>query len=70
VAIQPPQVTFDDYQIFERWHLSRRPAMLLGMDALATLATFSIDYGHRQLQLTPRPSAMLSLRMQPPISAP
>jgi hypothetical protein len=69
VAIQPPGVTFDDYQIFERWHLSRRPAMLLGMDALATLATFSIDYGRRQVQLTPRPPAMLSLRRtQPAIS--
>jgi hypothetical protein len=71
VAIQPPRVTFDDYQIFERWHLSRRPALLLGMDGLATLATFSIDYGRRQVQVTPRPSAMLSLRrIQPPISMP
>ena len=70
VAIQPPQVVFDDYQIFERWHLSSRPAMLLGMDALATLATFSIDYRHRQVQVTPRPSALLSLqRMQPSMSA-
>jgi len=71
VAIQPPQVVFDDYQIFERWHLSRRPAMLLGMDALSTLDTFSIDYGHRQVQVTPRLSTMLSLRrVQPPISTP
>lgn len=70
VLIQPPEVTFDDYQIFERWRLSRRPAVLLGMDALSTLATFSIDYGRQQVQLIPRPTAMLSLqRMQPGKSA-
>jgi predicted aspartyl protease len=60
VMIQPPQVTFDDYQIFQRWNLSRHPAVLLGMDALSTLATFSIDYGRQQVQLIPRPTAMLS----------
>lgn len=59
VVIQPPEVTFDDYQIFDRWHLSRRPAMLLGMDALSTLATFSIDYGRRQVQVMRRQTAML-----------
>lgn len=64
VALQPPAVTFGDYQIFSRWGLSRRPALLLGMDALATLATFSIDYPRLQLQLAPRPPAMLS-RSQP-----
>jgi predicted aspartyl protease len=70
VAVQPPEVTFDDYQVFERWHLSRRPAMLLGMDALATLATFSIDYGRRQVEVLPRSAATLSLqRMQRPIPA-
>jgi predicted aspartyl protease len=59
-ALQPPSVTFGDYQIFDRWGLSRRPALLLGMDALATLATFSIDYPRLQLQLLPRPPALLS----------
>lgn len=70
VAVQPPEVTFDDYQVFERWHLSRRPAMLLGMDALATLATFSIDYGRQQVEVLPRPAATLSLqrtRRLPPV---
>jgi clan AA aspartic protease (TIGR02281 family) len=63
VAVQPPMVTFGDYQIFSRWGLSKRPALLLGMDSLATLATFSIDYSRLQLQLLPRPAAMLSLAL-------
>jgi predicted aspartyl protease len=69
LAIQPPAVTFGDYQIFDRWRLSKRPAMLLGMDALATLATFSIDYGRLQLQMLPLPGAMLSLQRVPPSTA-
>jgi len=60
VSMQPPPVTFGDYQIFDHWGLSKRPAMLLGMDALATLAAFSIDYQRLELQLLPRPTAMLS----------
>ena len=62
MSMQPPSVTFGDYQIFDRWGLSKRPAMLLGMDALATLAAFSIDYPRLQLHLVPRPTALLSLQ--------
>jgi predicted aspartyl protease len=57
VSVQPPTVTFADFQVFDHWKLSRRPAMLLGMDTLATLAGFSIDYARLQLQVVPRPAA-------------
>ena len=66
LSVQPPSVTFGDYQIFDRWGFSKRPAMLLGMDALATLAAFSIDYPRLQLHLLPRPTAMLSLQRDYP----
>jgi len=60
VSVQLPAITFADYQVFDRWDLTQRPAMLLGMDALATLAGFSIDYGRLQLQLVPRSAPTLS----------
>jgi len=47
-------VTFGDYPIFGIWGLSGQPAVLLGMDALGTLAWFSIDYPHLELRLLPR----------------
>ena len=60
VSVPLPAITFADYQVFDRWDLTQRPAMLLGMDALATLAGFSIDYGRLQLQLVPRSAPTLS----------
>ena len=62
LAMQVPGITFGDYEVFEKWRLNRRPAMLLGMDALATLASFSIDYGRLELQMLPLPQTILSLQ--------
>ena len=70
VTLQPPAVTFGDYAVFRRWQLSDHPALLLGMDSLATLARFSIDYGRLQLRLHPRVSAVLSWHGQPQAPAP
>jgi predicted aspartyl protease len=57
VDINNLQVIFADYEVFKTWGLQGKPALLLGMDVLGTLAYFSIDYGRAELQLLPWPSA-------------
>jgi clan AA aspartic protease (TIGR02281 family) len=57
ISMQPLEVTFADYDIFRSWGLRRRPALLLGMDALATLAQFSIDYGRLEMRMVARTAA-------------
>ena len=51
------QVIFGDYGVFETWGLQDKPALLLGMDVLGTLAYFSIDYHRAELQVLPWPAA-------------
>ena len=50
------QVIFGDYELFKTWGLQDKPALLLGMDVLGTLAYFSIDYHRAELQLLPWPA--------------
>jgi predicted aspartyl protease len=38
--------------IFDLWDLNREPAMIVGIDLLSRLASFSIDYGARQFDAT------------------
>jgi predicted aspartyl protease len=47
------KVTFGDFSVFKVWGLQDRPALLLGMDLLGTVADFSIDYRHAQLLVQP-----------------
>jgi hypothetical protein len=39
--------------VFKTWGLQGKPALLLGMDVLGSLAYFSIDYDRAELQLLP-----------------
>jgi predicted aspartyl protease len=50
------QVTFGDYGVFKTWGLQGKPALLLGMDVLGSLAYFSIDYDRAELQVLPWPA--------------
>jgi predicted aspartyl protease len=50
-SIRNLTVTFGDYQVFKTWGLEGQPALLLGMDVLGTLADFTVDYRHAQLQV-------------------
>jgi hypothetical protein len=38
--------------IFEHWHLSKEPVLLIGMDTLGLLDVFIIDYRRRELQFS------------------
>jgi predicted aspartyl protease len=51
------QVLFGDYGVFKSWGLQGKPALLLGMDVLGTLAHFSIDYRRAELQVLPWPAS-------------
>jgi hypothetical protein len=54
VEIRYNDVTFGDMRIFEHWHLTHEPAMLVGMDALGLLDTLIIDYRRHELQIRMR----------------
>jgi predicted aspartyl protease len=54
VQIRSARITYGDMHIFEHWHLTKEPALLIGMDALGLLDIFIIDYRRRELQLRTR----------------
>jgi len=54
VEIRYHDVTFGDMHIFEHWHMTGEPAMLIGMDALGLLDMLIIDYQRRELQVRMR----------------
>jgi predicted aspartyl protease len=51
IHIQLASIIYRDLPIFEHWHLSHDPALLIGMDALGLLDVFIIDFRRHELQL-------------------
>jgi predicted aspartyl protease len=47
-------IMFSDLHIFEHWHLTSQPALLIGMDVLGMLDTLVIDYRLGELQIRTR----------------
>jgi predicted aspartyl protease len=54
IQIQGARITYGDMHIFAHWHLTHRPALLIGMDILGLLEVFIIDYRRHELQLRMR----------------
>jgi predicted aspartyl protease len=54
IEIHYHDMTFGDMHIFEHWHLTDEPVMLVGMDALGLLDTLIIDYRRHELQIRMR----------------
>jgi hypothetical protein len=54
IEIHTRRMTFADAHIFQYWHMTSEPALLIGMDALGTLDTLIIDYRRHELQLRMR----------------
>ncbi|MGH8230915.1 MAG: retropepsin-like aspartic protease [Steroidobacteraceae bacterium] len=54
IEIRYADVTFGDMHIFDHWHLTGEPAMLIGMDTLGWLDTLIIDYRRHELQIKMR----------------
>ena len=54
LIVRNADIMFSDLHIFEHWHLTSQPALLIGMDVLGKLDTLVIDYGLRELQVRAR----------------
>ena len=54
IEIRGARITYGEVRIFEHWHLTQEPALLIGMDALGLLNALVIDYRRRELQLRTR----------------
>jgi predicted aspartyl protease len=54
IQVRGAQITYGDMHIFEHWHLSKDPVLLIGMDAIGLFDVFIIDYSRRELQLRMR----------------
>ena len=53
IEIRGARITYGEVHIFEHWHLTHEPAILIGMDALGLLDVLIIDYRRRELELRP-----------------
>jgi predicted aspartyl protease len=51
LRIEGARITYGDMHIFDHWHLTKEPALLIGMDTLGLLDVFIIDYRRHELQL-------------------
>jgi predicted aspartyl protease len=54
VIIQSPYITVSDLHIFERWHMTEQPTVIIGIDTLGLLADMVIDYSRMELQMLTR----------------
>ena len=51
IAVQAARITYGDMRIFEHWHLTEAPALLIGMDVIGLLNVLIIDYARQEIQL-------------------
>lgn len=56
IAVQAARITYGDMRIFEHWHLTEEPALLIGMDVIGLLSVLIIDYERHEIQLRLRPN--------------
>ncbi|HEY1899943.1 MAG TPA: hypothetical protein VGG49_09135 [Steroidobacteraceae bacterium] len=50
----PQSMTVSDLKIFQIWHLTQEPAMIIGIDTLGLLDILVIDYRRMELQIRTR----------------
>ena len=58
-------IAFAEVAPFRQFGLTRRPALLLGMDALRTFRHVEIDFPNRQVRFLMKPDGLFSTGMQP-----
>jgi predicted aspartyl protease len=54
LRVTDPYITFGDLHIFDRWDMTDKPMLLIGMDLLGLVDSLVIDYRRRELQIKPR----------------
>ncbi|HEY2275713.1 MAG TPA: retroviral-like aspartic protease family protein [Steroidobacteraceae bacterium] len=51
LTITGVHIVFGDMYLFQHWHMTDKPVLLLGMDLLGSFDTLIIDYRMRELQI-------------------
>jgi hypothetical protein len=51
LTITGVHITFGDMYLFQHWHMTDKPVLLLGMDLLGSFDVLIIDYRMRELQI-------------------
>jgi predicted aspartyl protease len=51
LTINGVHITFGDMYLFQHWHMTDKPVLLLGMDLLGSFDTLIIDYRMHELQI-------------------
>jgi predicted aspartyl protease len=51
IKINTDRMNFADMNVFEHWHMTSEPALLVGMDTLGRLDILIIDYRRHELQM-------------------
>jgi predicted aspartyl protease len=51
LTINGVHITFGDMYLFQHWHMTEKPVLLLGMDLLGSFDTLIIDYRMHELQI-------------------
>jgi predicted aspartyl protease len=54
-------IVYGDFHIFKVWQMQDRPAMILGMDVLGTVASLGIDFRHRNVYVGGKPADLRDL---------
>jgi hypothetical protein len=51
LTINGVHITFGDMYLFQHWHMTDKPVLMLGMDLLGSFDTLIIDYRMHELQI-------------------
>jgi len=54
MQVKGAHITFGDMYLFQHWHLTNEPTLMLGMDLLGSFDAMIIDYNRHELQIRPR----------------
>jgi aspartyl protease len=54
LRISPAEITVGDFYIFQHWHMTKAPTIMIGMDVLGLFDTLIIDYKRHDLQIQTR----------------
>jgi predicted aspartyl protease len=65
LTIRGENITVGDMYIFQHWHMTKEPALLIGMDILGLVDTLIIDYKRSELQVQRRAEADSSAGARP-----
>ncbi len=63
MRITDTEIVYGDFHIFKVWALEQKPALIIGMDVLGTVASLAIDFKNQDIYVEGQRSGPHSLRM-------